>query len=88
MPPTDAERLATLEAIMPRIDDSLKSLHEKFDEHLEQHRWGPGGTIPGFNGNSGLTLMLSRKTLGILALVPLGAGAGGLGALLRSLGVV
>ena len=82
--PTHAERIAKLEADsgwikegLEKVADSQTALHTKMDLHM--------AAVPPLN-NHGLNISIGRKTLiGIISVVPL---TGGIGALLRTLGII
>ena len=82
--PTHAERIAKLEAdsiwiksSLESLDEGQKALHTKMDTHME--------AVPPLKSN-GLNISIGRKTLiGIISVVPL---TGGIGALLRTLGII
>jgi len=74
---TEAERLATLEADIPWIKESLarlelgvKEVHQSCESHITRHDGIPR------NGNGGISVNIGRKTaLALLAAIPLQGGA-------------
>lgn len=81
---TDKERLATLEAIVPRIEQTVNRIekaqgeaHMRMDEHINYTK--TNGT-----GNGGVTIVVGRKTIAALATTILG----GFGAYLKTQGII
>lgn len=90
---TDKERLASLEADIPwikeslgRLESGLKDLHELFEDHLIHHRSSSGTNGNGSNG--GVQIIIGKRALGVLATVPIGGTLAGIAAYLKFLGVL
>lgn len=73
------ERLTTVEANYTWIKEGLQRLEDKIDEHTKSSN---------NSVNGGVTISLSRKTLGMMLPLPAIGGTGGIAAILRVLGVI
>ena len=88
---TDKERLVRLETdvawikgALGRIEESLQDHHNHLDAHIEKYRAGSSSN----GSNGGITIVVGKKTVGLIATLPLAGVVTGVLGYLRSIGLL